>query len=57
MLYRILAVGDVVGENGLDMLSRHLRSIKKQYDIRFTVVNAENFSGLRSEERRVGKEC
>ena len=46
MLYRILAVGDVVGENGLDMLSRHLRSIKKQYDIRFTVVNAENISGL-----------
>ena len=46
MQYRILAIGDVVGENGLDMLSRHLRTIKAQFDVRFTVVNGENISGL-----------
>ena len=46
MQYRILAIGDVVGENGLDMLARHLRTIKAQFDIRFTVVNGENISGL-----------
>jgi len=44
--YRVLAVGDVVGEGGLAMLSRHLRSLKNQYGIHFTVVNGENISGL-----------
>ena len=46
MDYHVLAIGDVVGENGLAMLERHLRSIKNQFDIRFTVVNGENVSGL-----------
>ena len=45
MLYHILAVGDVVGEEGLRHLSRHLRSLKKMKDIAFTVVNAENIAG------------
>ena len=45
MLYHILAVGDVVGEEGLRHLSRHLRSVKKMKDIAFTVVNAENIAG------------
>ena len=42
MLYRILAIGDVVGEPGLRHLERHLRSVKKLKDIHFTVVNGEN---------------
>ena len=45
MLYHILAVGDVVGEEGLRYLSRHLRQVKKMKDIAFTVVNGENIAG------------
>ena len=45
MLYHILAVGDVVGEEGLRHLSRHLCQIKKLKNIAFTVVNGENIAG------------
>ena len=45
MLYHVLAVGDVVGEEGLRHLRRHLRQVKKLKDIAFTVVNGENISG------------
>ena len=45
MIYHILTVGDVVGEQGLAHLERHLRSVKKLKDIHFTVVNGENASG------------
>ena len=45
MKVNILAVGDVVGESGLDFLSRKLRSVKKLKNISFTVVNGENASG------------
>ena len=46
MLYRVLAVGDVVGEPGLKHLERHLRSLQKMKKIDFTVVNGENASGV-----------
>ena len=46
MLYRILAVGDVVMEPGLRHLEKHLRSLKKLKDIDFTVVNGENAAGV-----------
>lgn len=46
MLLRILAVGDVVAESGLDYLSRHLRSLKRLHNIDFTVVNGENAAGI-----------
>ena len=46
MIWQVLAVGDVVGENGLAHLSRHLRSLQKLKEIRFTVVNGENVSGV-----------
>ena len=46
MLYNILAVGDVVGENGLDYLYCHLPSLKKTYRVDFTVVNGENAAGI-----------
>ncbi len=42
MLYRILAVGDVVGQSGVQHLQRHLRAVRKQYDVNFAVVNGEN---------------
>ena len=47
MELRLLAVGDVVGEPGLAFLNRRLRTLKKQYDVHFTVVNGENASGSR----------
>ena len=46
MIYRILAVGDVVGEPGLAHLERHLRTLRRLKDIHFTVVNGENAAGV-----------
>ena len=46
MEIRVLAIGDVVGENGLDFLARHLRPLKQEKGIDFTVVNGENASGV-----------
>ena len=46
MTYNILAVGDVVGESGLEHLLRHLGSLKKEKNIHFTVVNGENASNV-----------
>lgn len=42
MSIKILAVGDVCGQPGMDYLDKHLRDIKKEKDIAFTVVNGEN---------------
>ena len=42
MELHLLAVGDVVSEAGVDFLRRRLRTLKKQYDVHFTVVNGEN---------------
>ena len=47
MLYRILAIGDVVGEPGLKHLERHLRSLKRLKDVHFTVVNGWGSSPIR----------
>lgn len=46
MEYRVLATGDVVGEQGLNHLERTLRPLQKLKDIAFTVVNGENASGV-----------
>lgn len=46
MLLNVLAVGDVVSELGLDCLHHHLRAMKKEHDVHFTVVNGENAAGL-----------
>ncbi len=45
MEYRILALGDVTGESGLELLEKRLRSFKREQRIDFTVVNGENISG------------
>ena len=45
MNYHILAIGDVVGEQGLAHLSKSLRAVKKLKDVHFTVVNGENAAG------------
>ena len=44
MLLNLLAVGDVVGDAGLDFLSRTLRHLKKEHNVHFAVVNGENAS-------------
>lgn len=45
MSVNILAVGDVVGNPGLDILAKKLRGLKKLKNISFTVVNGENAAG------------
>ena len=42
MTVKILAVGDVCGTVGLDILQRRLKPFKQENDIRFCVVNGEN---------------
>ena len=54
MELRVLAIGDVVGERGVDFLCRHLPTLRRQYDIHFTVVNGENAAsnGLMPQQAR-----
>ena len=42
---KILAVGDIVGENGLRKLREELPKIKKEHNIDFIIVNGENAAG------------
>ena len=46
MLLHVLAVGDVVGEGGQDILSRRLPGLKEETGAHFAVVNGENASGV-----------
>lgn len=46
MQLHILAVGDVVGDTGLDFLGRHLRTLQRLHEVHFTVINGENASGV-----------
>ena len=46
MELRVLAVGDIVGEGGQDILRRRLRELRSRLDIHFAVVNGENASGV-----------
>ena len=39
---KILAVGDVCGEPGLDFLGKRLKEYRKENGIDFVVVNGEN---------------
>ncbi|MBR4893179.1 MAG: TIGR00282 family metallophosphoesterase [Clostridia bacterium] len=38
----ILVIGDVVGRCGRELIFSHLEALKKEYNIDFTIVNAEN---------------
>lgn len=42
---KILAVGDIVGENGLKKLREELPKIKKENKVDFIIVNGENVAG------------
>ncbi len=48
----ILAIGDVVGESGLRMVSSHLTMLRRTYHVDFTVINGENadMTGIRPEQ-------
>ncbi len=46
MIYHVLAVGDVVGEAGVEHLAKNLRAVKRLKAIHFTVVNGENAAGI-----------
>ena len=46
MDFRVLAVGDVCGDVGLQLLERRLRPLRRQYNVDFCVVNGENASGV-----------
>ena len=46
MLLNVLAVGDVVGEGGQDILSRRLPGLREETGTHFCVVNGENASGV-----------
>jgi 2',3'-cyclic-nucleotide 2'-phosphodiesterase len=41
----ILAIGDIVGKPGRQVVNKHLRSIRKQYKIDFVIANGENTAG------------
>lgn len=45
MELRVLAVGDVTYESGLRCLEQRLRTLKRQYNANFCVVNGENAAG------------
>lgn len=42
MEWNVLAVGDVVGDNGVRMIERWLPRLRREYKVDFTVVNGEN---------------
>ena len=46
MDFKVLAVGDVVGEPGLDRVRRSLRYLKRKCEADFVIVNGENASGV-----------
>ena len=46
MEFKVLAVGDVVGEPGLDRISRSLRKLRRETKADFVIVNGENASNL-----------
>ncbi|OGO19627.1 MAG: metallophosphoesterase [Chloroflexi bacterium RBG_16_50_11] len=41
----ILAIGDIIGRPGRQVINRHLRAIRKQYKIEIVIGNAENTAG------------
>lgn len=45
MLFKVLAVGDITGESGVDFLRRQLGRLKREKGIDFVVANAENAAG------------
>ncbi len=51
----ILCIGDIVGKPGRAALEGHLENIKQEFDIDFTIVNAENSAGGSGVTSRIAK--
>lgn len=45
MKLKILAIGDIIGRPGRDIIKKHLRNLIAKEHINFTIANAENVSG------------
>jgi metallophosphoesterase (TIGR00282 family) len=41
----VLAIGDIIGKPGRLVVSKHLRSLRKQYKIDYVIANGENTAG------------
>jgi metallophosphoesterase (TIGR00282 family) len=41
----ILAIGDIIGRPGRQIVSKHLRAIRKRHSIKIVIANAENAAG------------
>ena len=54
MSAKILAVGDVCGEPGLDYLTKNLRRLRKELELDFVVVNGENANVAEGYDIRTG---
>ena len=57
---KILICGDVVGKTGRRVIDENLPDLRRRLELDFVIVNGENAAhgfGIRSEERRVAKEC
>lgn len=55
MSAKILAVGDVCGEPGLDYLTKNLRRLRKELELDFVVVNGENANVVGITPRQGGR--
>lgn len=44
-ILRILFLGDIVGKTGRDLITGHLKNIRKEKDIHFVIANGENLAG------------
>lgn len=45
MELKVLAIGDIVAGSGLKMLEKHLRTLRREQQVDFCVVNGENAAG------------
>jgi metallophosphoesterase (TIGR00282 family) len=45
MKMNILAIGDIIGKPGRQVIDKHLRAIRQQYKIQIVIANAENAAG------------
>ena len=55
IILKILAVGDLVGETGVEKLKRTLPNLQEAEHIDFTIINGENSAGgteIKTMERR-----
>ena len=55
MEFKVFAVGDVVGTNGIACLKSRLRGLKRAHGIDFCVVNGENAAGIGMTPQQAGE--